>query len=202
LLPFGAPGDIPPCIRQRPFGMLGDRHSFPLLVRAPHRSLRCIGNLFCLGLILCFQSAPSPGGLDSADHRLPASVDMNVLHSDLLLGLAAVPVERIEQDRIAAREFLDRRPHRPMLDPTRPALRVQPVCGLKPGGRPGTSGTLQRRQPKGGGLRKPCAMKLSHTSHTSRTSHTSPSGLREREGGPAVAKTVGPRWQRGSVFFI
>jgi hypothetical protein len=21
LLPFGAPGDIPPCIRQRPFGM-------------------------------------------------------------------------------------------------------------------------------------------------------------------------------------
>jgi hypothetical protein len=39
LLPFGAPGDIPPCIRQRPFGIAGDRHRLPLLVRAPHRGL-------------------------------------------------------------------------------------------------------------------------------------------------------------------
>jgi hypothetical protein len=34
LLPFGAPGDIPPCIRQRPFGIAADRQPLPLLVRA------------------------------------------------------------------------------------------------------------------------------------------------------------------------
>jgi hypothetical protein len=31
---------ISPCIRQRPFGMAGDRHGLPFLVRAPHRGLR------------------------------------------------------------------------------------------------------------------------------------------------------------------
>ena len=45
LLPLGAPGDRPPCMRQRPFGIAGDRHGFPLLVRAPqgrpaHRPFR------------------------------------------------------------------------------------------------------------------------------------------------------------------
>jgi hypothetical protein len=34
LLAFGAPGDRPPCIRQRPFGIAGDWHGLPLLVRA------------------------------------------------------------------------------------------------------------------------------------------------------------------------
>jgi hypothetical protein len=33
LLPFGAPGDGPPCIRQRPFGIAGDWQGFPFLVR-------------------------------------------------------------------------------------------------------------------------------------------------------------------------
>jgi hypothetical protein len=41
LFPFGAPGDGPPCIRQRPFGIAGDRHGLPFLVRALHRLLRC-----------------------------------------------------------------------------------------------------------------------------------------------------------------
>src|SRR5438094_6002676 len=45
LLPLGAPGDGPPCIRHRPFGIAGARHEFPLRVRAPHRGVRCIGNL-------------------------------------------------------------------------------------------------------------------------------------------------------------
>jgi hypothetical protein len=49
LLPFGAPGDFPPCIRQRPFGIAADRHWLPLRVRAPHRGLRCMGNLFGIG---------------------------------------------------------------------------------------------------------------------------------------------------------
>ena len=46
LLPFGAPGDIPPCIRQRPFGIAGAWHEARLRVRAPHRGLRCMGKLF------------------------------------------------------------------------------------------------------------------------------------------------------------
>ena len=37
VLPIGAPGDAPPCIRQRPFVIAGNRHGIPLLVRAPHR---------------------------------------------------------------------------------------------------------------------------------------------------------------------
>ena len=30
---------------RRPFAIAGDRHGIPLLVRAPHRGLRCMGNL-------------------------------------------------------------------------------------------------------------------------------------------------------------
>jgi hypothetical protein len=40
------------CIRHRPFGIAGDWHRIPFLVRAPHRRLTCIGNLLCMGLIL------------------------------------------------------------------------------------------------------------------------------------------------------
>jgi len=29
LFPFGAPSDAPPCVRQRPFGIAGDRHGLP-----------------------------------------------------------------------------------------------------------------------------------------------------------------------------
>ena len=52
LLPFGGPSDRPPCIRQRPFGIAGDWQGFPLLVRAPQRLLRFMGELLCMGLIL------------------------------------------------------------------------------------------------------------------------------------------------------
>src|SRR5262249_11680311 len=45
LFPFGAPGDGPPCIRHRPFGIAGAWQGVPFLVRAPHRGLRCIANL-------------------------------------------------------------------------------------------------------------------------------------------------------------
>jgi hypothetical protein len=47
-----------------------------------------------------------PPALDIADDGLAALVNVNMLDRDLLLTLAAVPVERIEQDRIAAREFV------------------------------------------------------------------------------------------------
>jgi hypothetical protein len=52
LFPFGAPGDLPPCIRHGPFGIAGDWHGLPLRVRAPHRGLRCMGNLSRILLFL------------------------------------------------------------------------------------------------------------------------------------------------------
>ena len=52
MLPTGAPGDAPPCIRQRPFVIADGRHGIPLLVLAPHLGLRWMGNLLCAGLFL------------------------------------------------------------------------------------------------------------------------------------------------------
>jgi hypothetical protein len=50
-LPRGAPGFVPPCIRQRPFGIRRDRHGWPARVFAPH----CMG-LF--GVILFTHPLP------------------------------------------------------------------------------------------------------------------------------------------------
>ena len=91
-----------PVRRHRPFGIAGDWHRLPLRVRAPHRGLRCMGNLLCMGLILRFRAIPTPRGLDHADDSLPASMDMDVLDRDLLLALAAVAVERFEQRGVGA----------------------------------------------------------------------------------------------------
>src|SRR5689334_2233429 len=96
LLPLGAPGEPPPCIRQRPFVIAGDRHSRPLRVCAPHRRLRCMGNLLCMGLFLRFRRMPSPRPLYRADDSLPTRMNMHMLHGDLLLTLAAMPVEGVE----------------------------------------------------------------------------------------------------------
>src|SRR5690348_7429303 len=96
LLPVGAPGDPPPCIRQRPFRIAGDRHCWALRVRAPHRGLRCMGNLLCMGLFLRFRMITSPRVLDRADHRLATGVNVDVLDSDFLLALATMPVEGVE----------------------------------------------------------------------------------------------------------
>jgi hypothetical protein len=58
LLPFGAPGDGPPCIRQRPFFIAGDWHGLSRRVRARHRGAWCMGK--CMGLFLRFRCEPSP----------------------------------------------------------------------------------------------------------------------------------------------
>ena len=50
--------------------------------------------------------SPPPGGLDHADDRLPARMDVDVLDRDLLLALAAVAVERFEQRGIGAGELV------------------------------------------------------------------------------------------------
>src|SRR5690625_726131 len=45
----GAPVDLPPCIRQRPFGIAQFLHDFPLLVLAPQRFLFLTAwALFCI----------------------------------------------------------------------------------------------------------------------------------------------------------
>jgi hypothetical protein len=93
LLPFGAPGDNPPCMRHRPFGIAGDRHRLPLLVRALHRGLRCIGNLFQHLDDPPTPRDPRPRRPRNAHQRLPAGMDVDMLRSDLLLALAAVTVE-------------------------------------------------------------------------------------------------------------
>src|SRR4029079_4498856 len=60
LLPLGAPGDLPPCIRQRPLAIAGDRQGLPFLVFAPHRALRCIARGLCVGLFIPFCRPPRP----------------------------------------------------------------------------------------------------------------------------------------------
>jgi hypothetical protein len=51
-------------------------------------------------------ATPPPPALDIADDGLTALVNVNVLNSDLLLALAAVAVESIEQCRIGAGELV------------------------------------------------------------------------------------------------
>src|SRR5262245_438634 len=60
----------------------------------------------CMGLFLRFRCEPSPPALDVADDGLTALVDVDMLHRDLLLALAAVPVEGIEQSRVGAGELV------------------------------------------------------------------------------------------------
>ena len=87
---FGAPGDVPPCIRQRPFVIAGDRQGVPVLVRARQRGLKCICNLLCTGLFLRFRMSPLPRGFDHADDSLATRMHVDVLHRDFLLALAAM----------------------------------------------------------------------------------------------------------------
>jgi hypothetical protein len=101
-LPFGAPGEGPPCIRHLPFAIAGGWHGFPLRVRAPHRLARCMCN--CMGLILRFGPHPTP--LHVADNGLAALVNVDVFDGDLLLTLTAMPVQRFEQRSVSARKFI------------------------------------------------------------------------------------------------
>ena len=86
-------------MRQRPFGMAGDRHGVRFRVMAPHRGLRCIGNgaavLLCVGLFLRFYGYPSltPRSFDVSDDRLSAVMDVDVVDPNFLLPLAAVLVK-------------------------------------------------------------------------------------------------------------
>ena len=59
LLAFGGPGDIPPCIRQRPFVIAGDWQGVPARVRARQRGLKCMGSS---GFAQSPPPGPSPAG--------------------------------------------------------------------------------------------------------------------------------------------
>jgi hypothetical protein len=59
-----------------------------------------------MGLFLCLRCDPSPPALDIADDGLTALVNVNVLNSDLLLALAAVPIQCVKQSRVAAMKIL------------------------------------------------------------------------------------------------
>ena len=94
-LPFGAPGDAPPCIRQRPFGIAGARHGAALRVFAPQRGERCIAQ--CMGLPLASQTCSPPSGrkADSSDDSLPAGLNGHAFDAYGLATIAAVPLQRI-----------------------------------------------------------------------------------------------------------
>src|ERR1700686_3133825 len=105
---MGAPlPGAPPCILQRRFPRTArDRHGFPLRVRAPHRGAWFVCNSsHCIKFSLCVFDASTPWR-DGADNRLSTRMDVHVLHCDLLLALAAVAVERVEQGRIGARKLV------------------------------------------------------------------------------------------------
>lgn len=51
--PGGAPGEAPPCIRHRPFGIAADRHGVALRVRAPRRRTRLCEPMHGLVAVFC-----------------------------------------------------------------------------------------------------------------------------------------------------
>jgi hypothetical protein len=93
---MGAPlPGAPPCILQRDFPFTtGDWHSFPLGVRARHRSACFTRDPLCLGLFLIFMTPPTPGG-DSTYDGLSALVDVDVLNGDMLLSPATMAVQSL-----------------------------------------------------------------------------------------------------------
>src|SRR5262249_60095285 len=100
LFPLGAPGDGPPCIRQRPFGIAGDWHGLPLRVFAPQRGLDCMSK--SMGLSLDFGRWGYPGRLVDVSDDGVVGVDGDVLDGDLLLTRPAMAVEPFGQDREGA----------------------------------------------------------------------------------------------------
>ena len=67
-----------------------------------------MGNLLCMRLFLPFRTLP-PWGADHTDDRVSAGVHMHMLNSDLLLPLAAMPVENLEQGCKGAGELISLR---------------------------------------------------------------------------------------------
>src|SRR3546814_19111152 len=75
LLPFGAPGLVPPCIRHlfRPF-TAGDWHAVPRLVLAKQRGAASIFETRCMGLIGNFSISATPRLNRFRDDGLDATI--------------------------------------------------------------------------------------------------------------------------------
>ncbi len=90
-IPLRCSRDIPPCIRHRPFGIAGAWHEVRLRVQAPHRGLRCMGNL--LRILLALRAAAVFQRIDDADHPLATRMDMHLSDLEgLLVAAPATPV--------------------------------------------------------------------------------------------------------------
>src|SRR5262245_18601063 len=100
LFPLGAPGDDPPCIRQRPFGIAGDWQGLPLRVFAQKRGLDCRSK-WC-GMSLDLGGCGYPRRLVDFSDDGVVGVDGDVLDGDLLLTRPAMAVEPFGQDREGA----------------------------------------------------------------------------------------------------
>ena len=53
-----------------------------------------------MGLFPSFRLSPSPPGFDHAHNCLTAGMHMDALHRDFLLALAAMAIERFEEDGV------------------------------------------------------------------------------------------------------
>ncbi len=73
----------------------GPWHGVPLRVRARQRFAKCIGKGFRMGLSSTLVWDPPPRGTmsDVADNRLPAVVNVNMLHHDALLSTGTVSLD-------------------------------------------------------------------------------------------------------------
>src|SRR5262249_15419454 len=112
-LPEGAPLPLaPPCNRQRPFFVAGERQDLPLLVRAPHcRTIwNCTGCRFCLlafiGLLLIFSVPPPTSVADAANDSLAAGVHMHMLDPYVLFALAPFPRQGFDLHGVRAHKFI------------------------------------------------------------------------------------------------
>ena len=70
-----------------------------------------MGESLCMGLSCAFLLTPTPSRaararLDCPHNGLPARVHMDVLDRDLLLTLAPVPVQALQQGGVGARELV------------------------------------------------------------------------------------------------
>lgn len=85
-LPFGAPGFVPPCIRQRRFpDTAGDWHAAPLRVLAKHRGAERSRDVGSIGLFGVIGMKPSPCIERIGDDGLPARIDVHDLYRLLAL---------------------------------------------------------------------------------------------------------------------
>ena len=95
LPPRGAPGDFPPCIRQRPFFIEGLRQGFPVVgLCAPQRGCFArASSAFCMGLSFISSSHPVHPPLQAATcSEVRCTASSSVLHDLIIHSLLTIRV--------------------------------------------------------------------------------------------------------------